>query len=293
MVAGCIPAMYGTDKTAVIEYSRTDALQERAILPLQFQLHDGVSEWLDEENRARRESLGKVMEKDAGAAIYTALSTEYANELLGMAMAHWTKHQYRFPGAKLLVVTASIEHAKAAAEFMGKKLYHAAIATSHDSDHAQEMIKLFKGDRLNVLVTIAMAYEGLDVPAISHVACLTHIRSNPWIEQMLGRAVRVDGRYPYESQTGHIFAPDDPFFRKIVKAIEAEQLPIAKAAGEKTGGGKQLSLFGGEREHDNIYRITPVGSKLTGRRELPLGAQVSLFKTRPPLCSSRHYQNPI
>jgi hypothetical protein len=85
---------------------------------------------------------------------------------------------------------------------------------------------------------------------------------------MIGRAVRVDPRFPYESQTGFIFAPDDPFFRKIVKAINAEQLPIAKAASEKATRGTQKGLFGEEREFDNIYKITPIGSRLTGQREL-------------------------
>lgn len=280
-----IPVMTDSKTTRIIEYTRTDALQEHAIIPLQFHLHDGVSEWQDDEGRTRRESLGKVMEMDAGAAIYTALSTEYANELLDMAVDHWRRHQYSFPGANLLVVTASLEHAKAASEHLGRKLCRHAIATSHDSPHAQEMIKQFKGDRLDVLVTVAMAYEGLDCPSISHIACLTHIRSTPWIEQCIGRAVRVDPRFTYESQTGYIFAPDDPFFRKIVKSIQAEQLPVAKPAGEKTAGpGKQLGLFGGEREHDNIYKITPIGSKLTGQRELPLsGGQLGLFGTMAPV----------
>lgn len=289
-----VPVMANSATTAVIEYTRTDALQEHAIIPLQFHLHDGVSEWQDEEGRTRRESLGKVMEMDAGAAIYTALATEYANELLDISVNHWRKHQYSFPGAKLLVVTASLEHAKSASEYLSRKLCRHAIATSHDSPHAQEMIKQFKGDRLDILVSIQIAYEGLDVPAISHIACLTHIRSTPWIDQCIGRAVRVDPRFPYESQTGFIFAPDDPFFRKIVKSIQAEQLPVAKPAGEKTAGpGKQLGLFGGEREHDNIYKITPIGSRLTGQRELPLsGGQLGLFGTKAPVHPVQEIKTP-
>jgi len=276
---GLVPVMVDSESVRIIEYTRTDALAEQAIIPLQFHLHDGISEWQDDEGRIRREALGKVMEKDAGAALYTALSTEYANELLEMAFSHWTKRRYDFPGSKLLIVTAGIDHAKAAAEFLGRKLQRHAIATSHDSVHAQEMIKQFKGDRLDILVAIAMAHEGMDVPKVSHIACLTHVRSTPWILQMIGRAVRVDPRFPYGSQTGFIFAPDDPFFRKIVKSIQAEQLPIAKAASEKIeiGSGKQRDLFGEEREYDNIYKITPIGSRLTGRRELPLGGQAGLF----------------
>jgi superfamily II DNA or RNA helicase len=263
-----VPVMCDSEKIKVIEYNREDALREKAIIPLLFHLHDGVAEWNDEEGRTRRESLRSVSEKDAGAAVHTALATEYSNELLELAFRHWVKRQYDFPGSKLLVITAGIEHAKAAAEYISKKHYRVATATSQDSIHAQEMIKQFKGDRLDILVTVAIFYEGADVPGISHIACLTHVRSLPWIEQAIGRAVRVDPRFPYESQTGFIFAPDDPFFRKIVKAINAEQLPIAKAASEKAAKGTQKGLFSEESEFNNIYKITPIGSRLTGQREL-------------------------
>ena len=36
-----------------------------------------------------------------------------------------------------------------------------------------------------ILVTVAMAYEGLDAPEVAVVAALTHIRSLPWLEQMI------------------------------------------------------------------------------------------------------------
>ena len=56
-----------------------------------------------------------------------------------------------------------------------------------------------------------MAYEGLDVPEVAVVAALTHIRSRPWLEQMVARATRVDpaaGRY--ERQRALVFHPKDP-----------------------------------------------------------------------------------
>ena len=34
-------------------------------------------------------------------------------------------------------------------------------------------------------MTVAMAYEGLDAPEVAVVAALTHIRSRPWLEQMV------------------------------------------------------------------------------------------------------------
>ena len=53
-------------------------------------------------------------------------------------------------------------------------------AASDDSKDAREAIACFKGRQkpaIDALVTVGMAYEGLDVPAIIHIACLTRYRS--------------------------------------------------------------------------------------------------------------------
>ncbi|NEP81148.1 MAG: hypothetical protein F6K39_25110 [Okeania sp. SIO3B3] len=100
---------------------------------------------------------------------------------------------------------------------------------------AQTEIKKFKehsnygnGKAVDVLVTVAMAYEGLDVPAITHIACLTNIRSTPWLEQCWARAARVDREAIDLKKTGLIFMPDDQFAHDCVAKIIAEQEPIIR-----------------------------------------------------------------
>ena len=69
-----------------------------------------------------------------------------------------------------------------------------------------------------------MAYEGMDAPEVAVVAALTHIRSRPWLEQMIARATRVDPHAgAYESQSALVFHPDDPLFARFRHSIEAEQ----------------------------------------------------------------------
>jgi hypothetical protein len=148
------------------------------------------------------------------------------------------------------------------------------IATSHDSLEAQRAIKRFKSPNLDILVTIAMAYEGLDVPQVSHIACLTHIRSKPWIEQMIARAVRIDRAYPYHRQTAFVYTPDDPMMRGIVDGIEAEQIACIDRV-EKKDAPEQLTLFGEESEPVERQKIHALGSALTGNREFTLLPGVS------------------
>ncbi len=234
--------------TAVVTYNRQDALAEKAILPVSFHMSDGIFEWETQSGDVKHvDSFSKVKKQDQDPALYTALNTNFAAQLLRESVLHWEKYKRENPGAKLLVVTADYKGAKAVTEMLSRGMrIFAKIATSHKPKQAVAAIKQFKSSGLDVLVTIAMAYEGLDVPPITHICCLTQIRSTPWIEQMIARAVRIDSAAgPYSSQLAHVFAPKDQKFLKIVHRIEHDQaasLRLQKktataAAGTGTGTG--------------------------------------------------------
>ena len=262
------PCLEPTEKTAIIEYGRREALEDRAIIPLKFFLSDGFAQWINIDGTPGRSEISTPIKKDATRAVFTALSTDFADDLLNRALVHWQETREYNPGAKLLVITANYDLAKRTAKKLKARGFNSAIATSHESDRAQLAIKRYKLGEIDVLVTIAMAYEGLDVPEITHEACLTNIRSTPWIEQMVGRAVRIDrAAGPYESQMGYVFAPDDIHFREIMTQIEQEQRPILKT------GAAQLGLFEEEEGGGGFGRptIQPVGSKLNGSREVSWG----------------------
>ncbi len=132
----------------------------------------------------------------------------------------------------MLVVAPSIDKAKDYAQKLIEMGVPCEVATSDEAQKAEQAIKKFKrhdAEKNDVLVTVAMAYEGLDVPAITHIACLTHIRSRPWIEQMVARACRVDREAgEYESLYGYVFCPDDPLLHHCINKIQDEQHPFLK-----------------------------------------------------------------
>jgi len=214
--------------------------------------------------------------KDVAKAIYTAISTDYAKDLLSKGLSHWVDHKKRCPSSKLLVVAANVALAKKAIAFLEKYNFRTEIATSHESTAAQIAIKRFKAGYTDILVGVAMFYEGFDCKQVSHIISLTHIRSKPWLEQMFARAVRVDpDAGAYETQYGYIFAPDDPLFRKVVAKIQAEQAPFIKKQIQKNNQGLLFDGDGSEprEEGGNIYGIIPLGSALTNGREITLGQQ--------------------
>lgn len=205
----------------VISYSRKTALIEKAIVPIEFIHVDGQARWTDEygiDNTVA--SLAECDENNGRKALWTALHTDYAEELLTKTMDHYKIHREQNPWAQLLIVAPRIEQANRYAEYVRSKMgMECRIAHSDDSD-SQKNIEDFRGGKFNALSTVGMAYEGMDVPRITHVAVLTYYRSKAWIEQMLARIARTW----LNKIRGYAFCPDDVLFAEVIKQIRAEQL---------------------------------------------------------------------
>jgi hypothetical protein len=141
------------------------------------------------------------------------------------------------------------------------------LATSDIAD-AHEAIAAYRlRAEPAVLVTVAMAYEGMDCPEVTHVACLTHIRSRPWLEQMIARATRVDPHGgAYEAQRAVIYHPDDRLFADFRHAIETEQGTRAQAPKRSSRQG-ELALGSGDADGRGVgLGITPLRSNATALR---------------------------
>ena len=263
---GSRPVLTGDSKTAVIQYERPAALEDHAIIPIHFVFSDGRASWETAAGeQINAESFYNVLPKEKGAALYAALSTEFAEDLLALTLNHYMQYLKAVPTAKMLIVTANITEARRHFKTLADNGYSVGLATSHDSDEAVEQIEAFKLGSVDLLVTIAMAYEGLDVPEVSHIACLTHIRSKPWIEQCFARAVRINrAAGDWEDQAAYIFAPDDILMREIVDEIEREQLKSAT-----TNSYKAPILKGNSKKRPSII---PLGSAATGQREAQLNS---------------------
>lgn len=268
---GYTPDFTPTNDVAVVTYSRGDALRERAIKPLRFFPLDCRAEWIDRDGLEQHVESLITSQSSVGDAIYTALNTDFAYQLLDRCVDDWQTLSAQRPRAKLLVVAANINRARDYLQHLQQRgLARVAIATSDDSEQAQEAITRFKRaapapSRIDVLVTVGMAYEGLDCPSITHVACLTHIRSRPWLEQMITRAARVDRQGgPYEEQLGMIFGPDDPLLVEVFRAIMAEQAAVVYE--DRLAAPVVSSGSNGSRS----LPIIPLASALTREREVDL-----------------------
>jgi superfamily II DNA or RNA helicase len=236
----------------VITYSRSEAIADGAILPVEFELVDGEATW---EEMDGHKSTSAMSGEESAKALFTALRTEFADHLLDKSIKEYFEILYNYREAKMLVVAPNIDVAKTYFDFLARRGLPARIATSEDTPQARKNIADYKRGVYSILVTVAMAYEGLNVPEISVICCLSHIRSVPWLEQCFARANRTaPGK-----REAVVYAPADWSFKKAVRMIEREQLtPLNNPEGQR-----ELIEPGERREGNGEARpwIIPVSSK--------------------------------
>ena len=284
-----------TESRAVIRYTLADALREQACIDLTVHYANCQATWLDAQGAEHHvESLAQAG-KQSAAALLTALKTEAALELLCTGVKDWQMHRTTHPRSKLLVVAANIEQAQKYTAWLQERGVPARIATSDDSTAAYQAIKAFKrqgSGAVDCLITVAMAYEGLDVPAITHLICLTHIRTKPWIEQVVHRATRMDPLAgPYAKQRAYIYAPDDRPFRECLEYILAQRnTAIANAAASTPPLGEEGVPAGPDllpvtdRAESSIQ---PLRSGVLGMRNQGLWANLAM-----PVQTDTHQETP-
>jgi hypothetical protein len=106
----------------------------------------------------------------------------------------------------------------------------------------------------------------MDAPSVAVVASLTHIRSRPWLEQMIARATRVDpDAGPWTEQRATVFHPDDLMFRAFRRRIETEQGTVARHPKARPKGSLPAWL---RDQLDDMDRpgIVPLSSNARGLR---------------------------
>ena len=235
-----------------ITYSRSQAIRDGAILRVEFKTVDGTSEWEELDGTRLTSNLSG---EESAKALFTALRTEFADQLLEAALQEFMEIGGAYPAAKMLVVAPNIGIAKAYYDYLAREGLFTRIATSADTPAARRNIEDFKRGVYHTLVTVAMAYEGLNVPEVSVICCLTHIRSVPWLEQCFARANRPAPGKP----RAVVYAPADWSFKKAVRMIEQEQAVPANADDQLEFGtaGQEPGEGGGEPRP----WIIPVGSQ--------------------------------
>lgn len=214
-----------------VELSRREALYPKegtpAVVPVSFHLIDGVVEWSetrgDIETNHGPVQLSEVPLSgpiagairsfvDAGGSLDTTIK-----EVLDRAFADRKRDGNK---GQILVVAKSCKDASAICRRLRK--WHSSIASriglavsdmsdddlqgySDFTPKAREQLAAFRYGKLDVLVTVAMAYEGMDAPKCDRLVHLGTYRSTAWMMQCLARIWRQGG---WKTDC-HVYAPHD------------------------------------------------------------------------------------
>jgi hypothetical protein len=280
------------------------------VLPVTFGALDGEASWLEggktatEQPRVGPHRLsGPYPVETTRPAIFTALRTGFALELLQQAFkatrelrAQRRAERGLAPGegarglGKLLVVAPDQKSARLYLDWLRGWMSPAQaerevrLATSGERNAHESLAAFRLTAEPSILVTVAMAYEGLDAPEVAVVAALTHIRSRPWLEQMIARATRVDPNAgAYETQRALVYHPDDPLFAKFRQRIETEQGTSARRPKHKRQAELPLWLQEriAEQDRDGAGGITPLESNALGLRYATLRPGPAFAEARP------------
>ncbi len=290
---------------AVVGYSRSQALAERAVLPVVFGAVDGEASWLDEDRAPAgpHRLFSHWPTETTRPALFTALRTGFAESLLREAFtairtlrAERRAQRDAAPGVelrglgKMLVVAPDQQSARHYADIVrgwmpASQKATVQLATSDERDAHQVLARYRLMAEPSVLVTVAMAYEGLDAPEVAVVAALTHIRSRAWLEQMVARATRVDPHAgPYATQRALVFHPDDPLFARFRHSIETEQGTVAKKVKQRSQSTLPLWLL------DQIAAREPEDRGIVPLESNALGIRYGMLRPGPDYAMHRPEQ---
>lgn len=232
---------YDANNRAVVDirYSRADAIDEQAILPVEFKLIDGRAIY-EHHNVPHNTRLSAAPMKEQARALATALkSADYAEDFIVAALGDWERYREQYYPSSAIVVCHTQKEARRA---MGLIRAHfprhaAALSLSDDGAVANKAIKKFRAGDVSILVTVRKAYEGLDVPNASHLVYLGNARSWPFLDQVIARVTRFNAgsALGWEDQRGHVYTPDDLRMREYIANMLNEQAETYREKARRDG----------------------------------------------------------
>ena len=206
-----------------IRYSREDAIAENAITRIRPYWYDGEvfaedygASYMMSEAPDRKLALNAarsfVHETNLDASMKPIVSQAYSN---------LTDYREDFPGAQLIVVCSRQSVVKKMAKWIRETMEPCAVAISDDAASKKNIDRFRKGE-VNVLVTVAMAYEGMDAPKATHLVFLGSYRSASWLSQCFARVWRWGpSNWGSHDRVAHLYLPKDP--RMILSCAEIEE----------------------------------------------------------------------
>lgn len=166
--------------------------------------------------------------------------------LSGQIVSTWQEHS---PGKKTLVFAINVDHSKAIAaryNAAGIKAVH-LDATAKQCDRAQ-VLKDFENDKIQVLTSVGLFSEGLDIPSLEVVQVARPTQSLALWLQMAGRALR-----PCAGKVEALIIDHTDNWRRLGRPCVDRLWTLADIRNDPYGG--TLAWLGGEYKGFEIIEV--------------------------------------
>jgi len=146
-------------------------------------------------------------------------------------MEQWKAYRHTHYFSNAIIVAASQPHAQEIEKYLQR--HHKVevhVAISEQGEWAYQRIESIKQKRFDakprVLVTVAMASVGLDMPAATHMCYLSAYRFFGWMLQAWARVSRIcyDCRVPVPDQLAYIYTVDDLRMQRFVQWVKDQHV---------------------------------------------------------------------
>jgi superfamily II DNA or RNA helicase len=91
-----------------------------------------------------------------------------------------------------LVVASSVSHAEKILQILKTELNQSAVLVSYKVPFSSEIIEDFRHNDVEWIVSVGMVSEGTDIPRLQVCCHLSHIKTELYFRQVLGRILRVN-----------------------------------------------------------------------------------------------------
>lgn len=226
---------------ADIRYSYRQALGDGVVRPAFFFAFGGRFEWTSPGGLRRASFDDPLGEAGQSCRLRAALDPKggWMRSVLTQAGAALQAMRQTHKRAKCLINCMDAAHARAVAELAAEILGERPALALFDDPKAAAVLTRFRADDAPLLVTCRMGTEGYDAPNLRLLVWASHITSELYFWQTVGRLLRTVSSLPYQDAV--IFMPADQRLMAMAERFADEPGVSLRKGHDLTEGEKHLA----------------------------------------------------
>ncbi len=174
-------------------YSLRDAVKDKVCRSPKIVLTDNERLLLNIDQEETKEFTSiKDLLGESGIG-YQSIILDYQAIRHNLALGCQKLSQIRLhnPDAGGLVVASSVSHAEKILQILQDEFKQSAVSVSYKVANSHEVIEEFRHNDVEWIVSVGMVSEGTDIPRLQVCCHLSHIKTELYFRQVLGRILRV------------------------------------------------------------------------------------------------------